>query len=179
MMFILRRLMAWFDRQLALALGARIEQTYLVECFGPDGRLKWSETIHNLVVTVGLNDILDKYWKGSAYSAAHYIFLKGAGSVVAGDTMASHSGWSEVTVYSQAARPTLTWGTVSGGSVAATAAEFSMNDTYTVAGAGITTNATKGGTSGTLVGAGDFSTSRSGGSGDTINVTPTSSLTAS
>lgn len=168
------------DPQKPLELGPlAIEHTYVFEAFDKDGRLKWREEVKNLVVTEGRNDVLDKYYKGSAYSAAHYLGLKGAGTIAAADTMASHAGWAEVTDYSQGARQTLSWGTASSGSLAASAATFSINATVTVAGGFVTTNSTKGGTTGTLVGATDFAASRSLISGDTLNVTVTASLTSS
>ena len=48
-----------------------------------------------------------------------------------------------------------------------------MNATVTVAGGFLATNSTKGGTSGTLYGAVDFSASRNLVSGDILNVTVT------
>lgn len=144
--------------------------TYDVVCLGPDGEEKWRETVKNLVVTAGLNDIIDKYFKGSTYTAAFYMGLKGTGSVAAGDTLAAHSGWSEVTPYS-GNRPAITWGSTSGGSNTATAVSYTINATATVAGAFICTVNT--GTSGTLYSASDFAASRSVASGDTLNVTPT------
>ncbi|CAN5262597.1 hypothetical protein BH10PLA2_BH10PLA2_00590 [soil metagenome] len=144
--------------------------TYDVQCIGPDGQEKWREVIENTVTTVGKTDIIDKYFKGSAYTAAFYLGLKGAGSVSAGDTLASHSGWTEVTPYS-GNRPAITFGSTSAGSNTATAVSYTTNATYTVAGAFVATVNT--GTSGTLYSAGDFAVARSGGSGDTINVTLT------
>mgnify|MGYP005852016097 CR=1 FL=1 len=117
----------------------------------------WADEFHNLVVTVGLNDLLDKTFKASAYTAAHYVGLSdGAPTFAAGDTMASHAGWAEVEDYSQGARPALTLGTVAAGSVdnAASKATFSINGTVTVGGAFVTTNNTKGGDTGTLYGGG-------------------------
>ncbi len=73
-----------------------MKSLYRFECVGRDGRVKWVEEIHNLVVNAGLNDLLDKYFKGEGYTAAWYVGLKGAGSADAGDTLASHSGWAEV-----------------------------------------------------------------------------------
>ena len=143
---------------------------YEVECVGADGNVKWSEKIENLVTTVGKNDILDKYFKGSAYTAAWYLGLKGTGSAAAGDTLASHAGWSEVTPYS-GNRPAITFGTTSAGSNTATAVSYSITGSATVAGAFVASANT--GTSGTLYSAGDFSGSRSVISGDTLNVTLT------
>jgi hypothetical protein len=147
--------------------------TYRVDCVGPDGVLKWSEEFHNLVTTAGKTDIVDKYLKGSAYTAAWYLGLKGTGSAAVGDTLASHAGWSEVTPYA-GNRPAITWGTTSSGSNTATAVSISINATQTVAGAFVSSVNT--GTSGTLYSAGDFAASRSVASGDTLNVTPTLSV---
>lgn len=167
-------------RQGQMVASVGISHHYHVVCRGADGKIKWEDHSDNLVVTTGLNDILDKYYKGSTYTAAHYVGLKLTGSVVAGDTMASHAGWSESTAYSQANRPTLTMGTVTSGSVdnSASKATFSINGTATITGAFVATNNTKGGTTGTLIGATDFSTSRSVINGDTLEVTVTASLTA-
>lgn len=146
---------------------------YRVECVGPDGVVKWIEEFENLVTTVGKTDIVDKYLKGSAYTAAWYLLLKGAGSAAAGDTLASHAGWSELTPYS-GNRPAITWGTTSSGSNTSSAVSISITATATVAGAGICTVNT--GTSGTLYSAGDFSASRGVASGDTLNCTMTISV---
>jgi hypothetical protein len=130
----------------------------------------------------------DKYFKGSGYTAAWYIGLYGSGATndpAAGDTMSSHAGWTEVTAYSQSTRPAATFGTATtadpseidnSGSVAV----FSMNGTTTVGGAFLTSDDTKGGTSGTLFSAADFESpgDRSVVNGDTINVTYTFSLAA-
>lgn len=148
--------------------------TYTVECVGPDGEVKWSETFENLVTTAGKNDIVDKYFKGSGYSAAWYLGLCGAGTKAVGDTLASHSGWSEVNPYS-GNRPAITFGTTSGGSNTATAVSFTITGTATVAGAFIASAAS--GTSGTLYSAGDFGASRSVLAGDQLNVTMTVSVT--
>lgn len=156
---------------------------YKVECFGPDGRLKWAEAFDNLVVTEGLNDSLDKHLKGSGYTAAWYVGLTaGSPAFAAGDTMSSHAGWTENQNYSEAVRQTLTLGAVSGGSVdnSASKASFSINATATVGGAFVTSNNTKGGTTGTLYGGGAFSGgNRSVVNGDTLNVTITATATAS
>jgi hypothetical protein len=100
--------------------------------------------------------------------------LKGTGSAAAGDTLASHAGWSEVTPYS-GNRPAITFGTSSAGSNTATAVSYTINATATVAGAFVASVNT--GTSGKLYSDGDFAASRSVLSGDTLNVTLTVSYT--
>jgi hypothetical protein len=148
---------------------------YHVECIGADGELKWVEDIDNLVTTEGKNDILDKYFKGSAYTAAWFLGLKGAGAAAAGDTLASHASWTEVTPYT-GNRPAITFGTTAAGSNTATVVAYAITlaGPTTVAGAFVASVNT--GTAGKLYSAGDFATSRSVVSGDTLNVTLTVSV---
>jgi hypothetical protein len=129
-----------------------------------------------------------KYFTGSSYTAAWYLGVYGAASSnnpAAGDTMASHAGWTEVTAYSEATRPVCTFGvpTTADPSVAtntASPAVFSINGTTVIGGAFLTTNNTKGGTTGTLFSAGDFAApgDRSVVAGDTLTLTYTFSLDA-
>lgn len=158
-----------------------IRGDYAVECFDAEGNLKWSESFKNLVVTVGKNNMLDEYFSGSSYTAAWYLGLvDGASSPTynAADTMSSHSGWTEFTSYSESTRPAPTWSSASAGAKSTTATSFSISGSGTVAGAFMTTNSSKGGTSGTLFSAGNFTGgSRTVASGDTLNVTYTATLT--
>lgn len=165
--------------------GSAIEQanasgTYVVECVR-NGEVVWSETIENLVTTVGKNDALDKYLAGSAYTAAWYLGLidsTGYTAIAAADTAASHAGWAESSAYSQANRPTAAWAAAASGSKAfSSAASFSINANATIKGCFLISNNTKGGTTGILYSAGLFS----GGdkvvqNGDTLNVSYTASL---
>lgn len=155
----------------------KLSTHYKVECFDKDGQLKWVDEFDNLVVTVGLNDSLDKHFKGSSYTAAWYVGLTaGSPSFAAGDTMSSHGGWTESAIYSESVRQTLTPGTVSGGSVdnSASKASFSINGSGTIGGAFVVTDNTKSGSSGILYGGGAFSGgNRTVASGDTLNVTIT------
>ena len=152
-----------------------LENIWEVVCYDSNGAEKWREENKNLVTTVGLNDVLTKYLKGSSYTATWYVGLAGAGTKAAADTMSSHAGWAVVAAYSESVRQTLTLGTASAGSIdnSASKAAFSINGTATVAGAFITDSSTKSGTSGTLYGVVDFSSSRSVISGDTLTVTVT------
>ncbi len=166
------------DHQTIVA-GSHPTVHYTVECFGADGGLKWKEEFYNLVVTEGKNTLLDRLLTSAPPAITWYVGLKGAGAVAASDTMASHPGWSELTPYSNANRPTYQPGTISGGSVdnSANKAVFNINASATVAGAFLTSNNTKGGTTGVLYGAGDFSASRDVVNGDTLNVTVTLQIT--
>ena len=159
---------------------------YKIQCHDKDGNLKWEDEAPNLVVNEGLQDMNAKYFTGTTYTAAWYLGVYGSGatnSPAAGNTMASHSSWTEVTAYSQATRPACTFGTptTANPSVAtnsASPATFSINGTTTIGGAFVTSNNTKGGTTGILYSAADFSApgDRSVVSGDTLSVTYTLSL---
>ncbi len=158
---------------------------YEVWCYDKDGKLKWYDWFDNLVPTVGRNKYLDATLKTGLTTPAWYVGLitgPGSGTTYAeADTMASHTGWTEDTSYSQATRPAFTPGTIASGSVdnSASKASFSINGTATIAGAFMADNSTKAGTTGTLLGAGDFTGGdRSVISGDTLNVQVTASITA-
>jgi hypothetical protein len=89
----------------ALALGQ-----FNFECIGVDGKVKWTDSVPNLVVNVGL-----AYMAGSALTSVTaittwYIGLYGAGASntpAAADTMSSHAGWTENVGYSNATRVSL------------------------------------------------------------------------
>ena len=161
---------------------------YIVECRDAQGNLKWEEAVPNTVVNVGLQDMNTKYFTGSSYTAAWYLgLITGPGSgntYAAGDTMSSHAGWTENTAYSQTTRPACSFGTATTAnpsviSNTSSAATFSINGTATIAGAFLTSNNTKSGTTGTLFSAASFSSpgDRAVVSGDTLTVTYTFSLT--
>lgn len=148
---------------------------YHVECIrGELGRSMgledWVEDVENLVTTQGGNDLIDKYFKGSAYTAAWYMGLAGTGTKALTDTAASHGGWSEVNPYA-GNRLAITFGTTASKSNTATACSFSCNGSATVAGAFVQSVNT--GTTGILYSVSDFAASRSVVNGDTLNVTLT------
>lgn len=161
---------------------------FSVKCYDKDGNLKWEASEHNLVVNEGLQDMVTKYFTGSSYTAAWYVGLYGSGSTndpAAGDTMASHAGWTEVVAYSQATRPACTFGTATTADPSvitnsSSPATFSINGTTVVGGAFLTSNNTKSGTTGVLFSAADFASpgDRSVVSGDTLTVTYTYSQAA-
>jgi hypothetical protein len=161
---------------------------FSIQCFDKEGNLKWEAKEHNLVVNGGLQDMNDKYFKGSGYTATWHIGLYGAGATntpAAGDTAASHVGWTEVTPYSNATRPTATFGTPTTADPSvinntSSPAQFNINATSVVGGAFLISDSTKGGTTGVLFSASDFAApgDRSVASGDTLNVTYQFSLDA-
>ncbi len=160
---------------------------FRVECFGADGALKWTDENHNLVVNQGLQDMNAQYFKGVGYTAAWYLGLvtgpSSGTTFAAGNTLASHAGWTEFTDYT-GNRKAVTFGT-------ATTADPSVIDntaaavSFTISGAGgvvagafLCSVAT--GTSGVLFSGSDFASpgDRTVVSGDTLNVTYTFSLDA-
>jgi len=154
--------------------------TYHVWCVGPDGQEKWRDVIHNLVTTLGKNDLLDKYLKGSAYTQTIRMGLKGAGSAAAGDTQASHAGWLETGLANAptytGSRKSVTMGAASSTSSVSPVQAFAITSPGTVAGCFINNggSATVDDTTGVLFSAGDFSAgSKTVTNGDTINVTYT------
>jgi len=158
---------------------------FTATCYDSEGNLKWEEHFPNLVVNVGKIDLLNKYFAGTSYTAAWYLGLVNGGTSPtynAADTMSSHSGWTEITGYSNSTRPAASFGsaTASGGgagsagtgTISTSATAFNINATNTVAGAFLTTSNTIGGTTGTLFSAGSFTSgNRSVLSGDVLNVT--------
>ncbi len=168
--------------------GARGGGVFNVKCFDKDGNLKWEENAHNLVVNEGLEAMNNEFFTGSGYTASWYLGLvdnSPSPSYAAGDTMASHAGWAENTDYSELVRQTATFGaaTLADPSVidnSGAVAVFSMSGTATIAGAFLSDDDTKGGTSGTLFSVSNFTSpgDRAVVSGDTLNVTYTFSLDA-
>lgn len=158
----------------------KLKGTYHVECYGPDGQLKWSDVIHNLVTTVGKNLALDTILGNSAAGAV-VMGLKGTGSAAAGDTQASHAGWLEQGLANAPTytgnRPTPSFSAASAGSKTTSAAvSFAITSSGTVAGCFINIggSATKDNTTGTLFSVGDFSGGdKTVANLDTINVTYT------
>lgn len=164
---------------------AKATGSFKVECFDKDGKLKWVAENHNLVVNVGLQYMAGVALTSTAQITSWYIGLYGAGASntpAAGDTMALHGGWTEVTPYA-GNRPAATFvaATNANPSVvtnSASPASFSINATQTVGGAFLVSDNTAGGSTGTLFSASDFQSpgDRNVVSGDTLNVTYTFSL---
>lgn len=166
---------------------ARAGGVYRVECVGADGKVKWVEEAHNLVVNEGLQNMVAAYLDAATQTTTWYVgLITGPGSgttIAAGDTLASHAGWTEFTNYT-GNRKTATFGTATTADPSvidnsASPASFAITGAGgTVAGAFLASVAT--GTSGILFSASDFQSpgDRVVVSGDTLNVTYTFSLDA-
>jgi hypothetical protein len=159
---------------------------FTVQCYDKDGQLKWELESKNLVVNGGLQYMAGTALTSTAQITTWYIGLYGSGSTnnpAATDTAAIHAGWTEVTPYSNANRPTATFvaATNANPSVvtnSASPAAFNINASATVGGAFLISNNTKGGFTGTLFSAADFTSpgDRVVANGDTLNVSYTMSL---
>jgi len=163
---------------------------YEVECIGADGKLKWRDTIENVVATVGKNLALDTFLAGSTYTVTGpfmgLISSTSYSAVAAGDTMGSHSGWLEAGGTNAPTytgnRKTAVWSAAASGSKALSAAlSFAITGTGTVKGAFLCYGSgavnTKDSGAGTLWSAGTFSTGdKAVVNGDTLNVNYSTSL---
>jgi hypothetical protein len=168
-----------------------IHGRYIAECFDKDGKLKWVDTIENVVTTVGKNLMLDTLLAGSSFTTVGpfmgLISSTSWSAVAAADTMTSHAGWLEAgnanaPTYTSP-RKTLAFSAASAGSKATSAAApFAITGTGTVKGAFVVTGtgavSTIDNTSGVLLSAGLFSGGdKTVANGDTINVSYTATLT--
>jgi hypothetical protein len=149
---------------------ARLGFTYQVELVRA-GRVIDAETVHNLMPTEGLNCL----FKATSVPAAFYIgIFEGNYTPVLADTAATFPGSStECTAYDEATREVFTPGSVSSGMVdnSASKAEFTLSATKTIYGAFMSSVATKGATSGSLISAAKFASPKGGDDGDVLRVT--------
>lgn len=145
------------------------------------GALKWHEAWENIVVDQGLNDLLDVTLSGATQDTTWFVGLVSATpTVAAGDTLASHAGWTEVTAFDETNR--VAWVDAGAASQSitnsASPAVFTINANGTAVGgaflAGVNT-----GTSGRLYAAGAFTAGNKDlDDGDTLSVTATFSAAA-
>ena len=148
---------------------SRAGGVYTLKCFKPDGQLRWEATEQeNLVVNGGLQHMSQTYFLGAAYTAAWYLGLYGAAASnnpAAGDTAASHAGWTEFTGYSAPTRPVATFATATTANPSVTTnsaapAQVTINVTgpVTIGGMFLCSDNTKGGSAGVLFSAADLLT---------------------
>lgn len=133
-----------------------------------DGKVIWENEFPNLVVNVGKNYLLESGLKTAPTITGPYMGLVSATpTIAAGDTMASHAGWTEVGGANAPAysgnRQVAAFASASAGSIALSAnLTYTFTSTGNVGGAFIVLNtgavATKDNTAGTLFSAGAFTT---------------------
>jgi hypothetical protein len=139
----------------------KVSSRYRMECWR-QGQLAWAEDFDNIVVTVGKNILLDSTFKTGVTSPTWFVGLVDGGSAptyAAGDTMASHAGWTEFTSYSEGTRSAyVSDAAISGGIMQnqVQKASFTISGNGTLAGGFMVNNSTKGGSTGTLFGEANF-----------------------
>ena len=128
----------------------------------PSGRTLWLPTISNGIVTEAPNDLLGVMFRGETQSASWYLGLiddENFDELDDDDSMSSHAGWVENTQYDEATRRAWDPDAAAGGILTnATAREFTISDEITLQGLFVTTNSTKGATTGTLWATGLYAT---------------------
>jgi hypothetical protein len=155
---------------------------YTVECYDKEGKLKWVDQIPNQVTTVGATAALAATFNATAPGAWNIGLVTGPASgntYAAGDTMASHAGWTEFVNYT-GNRPAASFNSASAASVSTSSpATFTVdNGGGVVCGGFIVNNATKGGTAGTLYSVGNFQQGdKSVADGDQLLVSYSASIT--
>jgi len=159
-----------------------VSGAFTFECYDKHGTLKWSQTIDNGWTNVGLQYLMDRTFKASKPSEqSYYIGLISSSAVLNNsDTMGSHTGWTEITDYSDASRPA--WGesdpaldaSDNVNVVNAATVDFTVDaDSQVIDGAFVTTENTKGGTTGTLITTAEFASAQSLDDNDILKVTYT------
>jgi hypothetical protein len=177
-------------RGFGIAEGAEAHGRYEVECVGADGKLKWRDTIENVVCTVGKNLALDTFLAGSIYTVTGpfmgLISSVSYSAVSTSDTMASHAGWLEAggtnaPTYSGNRKTAIWLAAVSGSKALSAPLSFAITGSGTVKGAFLCYGSgvvnTKDNTAGTLWSAGIFTTGdKVVVNGDTLNANFSTSL---
>jgi len=173
----------------------KLKGRYFAQCFDSDGNLKWEDKIENVVTDVGANQLLDSAFGSGPVAGPFLGLISSVGystPPAVGNTMASHTGWSEAgngsnypnwSTPSSNARGTMTFAAASGRAKALTAAiSFiiatnggTVKGCFVVFGTGAV--ATNNNTSGVLYSAGLFSGGdKVVGIGDTLQVSYSTSV---
>lgn len=163
-------------------MDAFLSTHYAIECLDAKGVQTWFDWFHNIVVLEARNKILDLVFKaGATPGVAWYIGLIdniGFTGFVPADTMASHSGWTELSAYMGTTRQPFNGGSIAGGTLdnLASKASFVISLNGSIKGAFLTTDGAKGGTTGFLYGEGSLASPRIVTEGDTVIVSVTVSV---
>lgn len=174
---------------------SQLHGKYFAQCFDKNGKLKWEDSIDNVITDVGANQLLDSAF-GSGPVAGPFLGLissVGYTSVpVVGHTMSSHGTWNEAgngvnypnwSTPASNARASVSFASASGRAKAITAAAAfviatnggTVKGCFLVFGSGAA--ATNGSTAGVLYSAGIFAAGdKVVGLGDTLNISYSTSL---
>ena len=160
--------------------GLKLSGRYKMELIR-NNRVVQFET-HNGVVTEGLDTILDTMFNALTQTPEWKIGLidnTNFSAVDPSDTMASHAGWQEITNYSETDRVDWAPEDAANGVVTnATAVTFTINADGTIKGLFLTSDGSKGGTTGLLWATAIFGTAVPVLDGDSLKVTYTVTATA-
>ena len=144
------------------------------------GRLLGIYRAPNAIVTEGVHHMMETEFRSGAASATWYIGLvdnTGWTAWAATHTMATHAGWTESVVYSNANRPQWTCGAAAARAITnASTVDFTINGSATLKGLFITNENTKSGTTGEMWSEAAFSSTVTVANGDTLKVTYTLSV---
>jgi hypothetical protein len=150
---------------------------FQVEHYDKDGNLKGTYKFPNGVTNAGKDHWLSVTFNGGTAVNPWYLGLineSGYTALAAGDTMSSHTGWAEFTSYTESTR--VDWGEDAPSSQSitnSTPATFTISSSGTLKGIFVTSNSTKGGTTGTLWATALFSSDVPVASSDLLKVTYT------
>jgi len=131
---------------------------------------------NNGVVDVGITNALDVAFNAATQITSWYMgLIDDPATLAAGDTMASHAGWTEITTYDEATRELIAFDAAAAKSVAngTTSADFTQNATDTIHGVFISDASAKGGATGQLWATAAFASALAVTSGDVVKVTYT------
>jgi len=165
------------DRARGLDHDLRAAGKFIIEHRDAQGNLKGKYELPNGIVDVGIHHLLDSGFRATAQITAWYIGLidnAGFTALANGDTMSSHTGWAESTAYSNANR--VQWSPIAAATrliTNTTTSDFNINAAATLKGIFITSNNTKGGTTGTLWSTAAFGSNVTVANGDTLKITYT------
>lgn len=158
----------------ALESGIRLGGVFEIVCRDKFGNVKWKDTAKNLVTTAGLQHVLDTVFSGGTAVATWYVgLLSATPTLAAGDTLASHAGWTEFTSYADNRKEYVEVRSNQTLSNTASKASFAINaNSSSIGGAFLASAAT--GTTGTLMSEAAFTGgNKAADSGDTLEVTYT------
>lgn len=162
-----------------LLIPAHAAGKWHMDIFDPDGNKIYEDDWENLVTTQGKNSLLNVGLHATTQITTWYLGLISATpTAAAGDTHASHAGWTEITAYSESVRQTFVENAAASGSIdnVGSVATFTINaDGTSIGGALLSSVSTKNSTSGSdiLYAVGAFS-----GGNVTLNNGSTIQLTA-
>ena len=160
---------------------------FRAECYDVDGWFVWQDYLKNGVTDSGIASVLNVYFEAATQITTWYIGLidnAGFTALASGDTITSHTGWSEVSGsnVSNTTRPAWSPGAPSGGAIVnATTTNYNMINSaaLTLKGMFLVSDSTKGGTTGLLFSTATFTGgTQAVNNGDTVKITYTMSATS-